>query len=913
VTTKLWYQLSADEVIEALNSSRTGLTAAEANQRLRLHGPNLLKEEAARGPWPILYRQFMDVMILILLVAAMIAWMMGDHTDMTMILVIVLLNASLGFSQEYRAEKALATLRRLEQPLVVVRRDGNFMQMSSQEVVPGDMMALEAGQRVSADGRLVEAVHLKVDESHLTGESVAVTKQVRTLHAKSVSLGDRSNMVFMGTTVMMGHAWAVVTETGMKTELGKIAHLLQTVEERKTPLQIRLAYLGKWLAAAALAMTAVIFIAGLLRGEPLYVMLLTAISLAVAVIPEALPAMVTIVLALGAQRMVRRNALIRKLPAVETLGSVTTICSDKTGTLTQNVMSVELIYFQGRLLDITGNGYSPEGNFYEKGQELNPQAEPALLQLLRAAALCTTARLQEQEGRWIILGDPTEGALLVAAAKAGLWKGKLEEEYPRMGEIPFDPIRKLMTTIHRDPEGRLWAFTKGSIEEVLRRSTAAAEGETLKPLTRHHRDEIMRINRQLASDGVRVLACAMRKLEATPHAEDLLVPRIERGLSRSFEVKGVEKELTFLGLFGMMDPPRPEAKEAVTRCRAAGIRPVMVTGDHRITGEAIATHLGIKGPDDQILAGEDLEPLAPERLKSLAPSVSVYARVSPEHKVKIVEALKQRGEIVAMTGDGVNDAPALRAADIGVAMGRSGTDVAREASKMVLLDDNFATIVAAVEEGRIIYDNIRKFTRYMLSTNSGEILTMFFAILFGLPLPLLPIQILWINLVTDGLPALALGVEPPERAVMKRPPRHPQESLFAGGLGFHIIWVGLLMGLETIGIFGWAHQNQGLVHGQTMTFFTMTMFQMFHVLAIRSERDYLWTIGLFSNPKLIGSVLLTVIFQLAITYSPLLQPIFRTTALTAGELTACITVSSTVYFAVEAEKWWRYRRKSWSN
>jgi len=895
VITKPWYKLNADEVLQQLGSSRTGLSTAEAQRRLKLHGPNLLKQEIQRGPWPILFRQFTDIMILILLVAAAIAWSMGDVSDTVMILVIVGLNATLGFSQEYRAERALAALRRLEQPQGVVRRDGALVQIPSLELVPGDLMSLEAGQRAPADGRLIEAVHLKMNESHLTGESVAVTKHTRTLHGGDLPLGDRANLVFMGTTVMTGHAWAVVSETGMETELGRIAHLLQTVEEHKTPLQIRLAYLGKWLAAAALAMTAVIFVAGLLRGEPIELMLLTAISLAVAVIPEGLPAVVTIVLALGAQRMVRRNALIRKLPAVETLGSVTTICFDKTGTLTQNIMSVELVYVQGRLVDITGNDYTPEGRFYEKGRELDLQAETALLEILRAAALCTNARLQQQEGRWTVLGDPTEGALLVAAAKAGLWKDKLEEEYPRIGEIPFDSTRKLMSTVHKDLKGQAWVFTKGSIEEILRRSSAIAQGQSHEPLTRHRHDDIVMINRELANDGVRVLACAMRRFETIPPAEDL---------------KSVEEDLVFLGLFGMMDPPRPEAKAAVTRCREAGIRPVMITGDHRITAEAIATNLGVKGADDRILTGEDLDLMTTEGLRLLAPNVSIYARVSPEHKVKIVQALKAQGEVVAMTGDGVNDAPALRAADIGVAMGRGGTDVAREASEMVLLDDNFVTIVSAVEEGRIIYDNIRKFTRYMLSTNSGEILTMFFAILFGLPLPLVPIQILWINLVSDGLPALALGFEPPERAVMRRPPRHPQESLFAGGLGLHILWVGLLMGLGSIGIFGWAHWNQDLAHGQTMTFVTLTMFQMFHVLAIRSERDYLWTIGLFSNPKLMGAVLLTIVLQMAITYSPPLQPIFHTTALTAGELAACIVVSSTVFVAVEGEKWLRYRRKA---
>jgi len=647
-------------------------------------------------------------------------------------------------------------------------------------------------------------------------------------------------------------------------------------------------------AAAAVAMTGLIFAAGLARGEPMERMFLTAVSLAVAVIPEGLPAVVTIVLAFGAQAMVRRNALIRKLPAVETLGSVTTICSDKTGTLTQNLMSVEMVYVEGRLVNITGNGYAPEGNFQAKGERLDPKNDPALLQLLRASALCTNARLQQQEGRWTVLGDPTEGALLAAAAKAALWKDNLEAEYPRITEIPFDSNRKLMTTIHRDLSGRIWVFSKGSIEEILRRTVSVMEGGTVKPLSRHHRDEIMRIHRDLAADGVRVLACAMRGLETAPSEEGL---------------KKIEDGMVFLGLFGMMDPPRPEAREAVAVCHEAGIRPVMITGDHRITAEAIATDLKIKRPENRVLSGEDLESLSPEALGLMVPNVSVYARVSPEQKLKIVQAFKGRGEVVAMTGDGVNDAPALRMADIGVAMGHGGTDVAREAADMVLLDDNFATIVSAVKEGRVIYDNIRKFTRYMLSTNCGEIMTMFFAILLGFPLPLLPIQILWVNLVTDGLPALALGAEPAEPGVMKRPPRDPDESLFAGGLGLQIVWVGLLMGLGTIAAFGWFYRSRDLVHGQTVAFFTLTMFQMFNVLAIRSEQNPLWRIGFFSNPHLMAAVALTAGLQFVITYHPRLQPIFHTASLTAGELAACLAVALTVYFAVEGEKWLRYRKQ----
>jgi len=889
--TQSWHSLDTDEVLSQLESSRSGLSADEAGRRFRRVGPNLLKRENRNRIGPILIRQFADVMILILFLAAGIAAWMGDWTDAAMILVIVGLNAALGFSQDYRAERALEALRKLERLRVVVRRNGGFSEIPSQELVPGDLMALNEGQRVPADGRLIETVQLRLDESHLTGESLPLLKHSRSLQRKDLPLGDRLNMVFKGTSVVGGHAWAVVTETGMGTELGKIARLLQTVEDRKTPLQNRLAHLGKGLAAAAVAMTGLIFIAGLLRGEPVESMLLTAISLAVAVIPEGLPAVVTIVLALGAQGMVRRNALIRKLPAVETLGSVTTICSDKTGTLTQNVMSVGIICIEGRRVSLTGNGYEPEGNFLENKEARDPGDDPALQQILRAAALCTNARLEQREARWTVLGDPTEGALLTAAAKAGLSKGSLESDYPRLAEQPFDSDRKLMTTVHRDPSGGILAFSKGSIEAILRRTVSVTEGGGVVPMNRHRHDEIMRIHRELAADGVRVLACAMRRLESLPSDPGL---------------KDLEREMIFLGLIGMMDPPRSGARAAVADCRDAGIRPVMITGDHRITAEAIATQLGIRGPKDRTLSGEELESLSPEDLARMVPDVSVYARVSPEQKVKIIQAFKRRGEIVAMTGDGVNDAPALRLADIGVAMGKEGTDVAREAADMVLLDDNFATIVSAVREGRVIYDNIRKFTRYMLATNGGEIMTMFFALLFGLPLPVLPVQILWINLVTDGLPALALGVEPAEPDIMKHPPRRPDESLFSGGLGLHIIWVGLLMGLGTIGIFAWLLESRDLAQGRTGAFFTLTMFQMFNVMAIRSERNYLWRIGLASNPKLLGAVLLTVALQFVITYHPLLQPVFHTAALAAGDLAACTVVALTVYLAVEGEKWLRY-------
>jgi Ca2+-transporting ATPase len=890
----LWHRLAVDDALARLESSPSGLSEAEAGRRLETHGPNRLRQEPGRSAWRIFFGQLTDVMILILLAAAAIAWWMGDLTDVAMILVIVALNATLGFAQEHRAERALASLKKLEQPQVIVRRDGVWKQRSSQDLVPGDLIELTEGQRVPADGRLLDTVRMRVDESHLTGESAPVDKESGTLPAAEAPLGDRVNLVFMGTTVLSGHGTAVVTRTGMGSELGKIAHLLQTVTSQTTPLQRRLASLGRWLAGAVLAVTAVIFLAGLLRGESAELMLLTAISLAVAAIPEGLPAVVTIVLALGAQAMIRRQALIRKLPAVETLGSVTVICTDKTGTLTQNVMAVERLAVGGpgggRIVTLTGAGYRPEGDFIERGNRIDPSSDPAIRRLLEAAALCTNAVLQCHEGEWRVLGDPTEGALLTAAAKAGVWKTKLEADYPRIAELPFDGSRKLMTTLHRDPAGGVAVFTKGGIEAVLTRSATVADGEQTAPLTAERRDALLTLNLAWASRGVRILACAARRLPSAPSGESL---------------PAVERELCLLGLVGMIDPPRPEAKDAVARCRQAGIRPVLMTGDHRVTAEAIAAALAIHEPGRPVLTGDELETMSVEKLAEEVNAVSVYARLSPEQKVKIVQALQRRGEIVAMTGDGVNDAPALRLADIGVAMGRGGTDVARDAADLILLDDHFATIVSAVEGGRRIYDNIRKFTRYMLSTNSGEILTMLFAILLGVPLPLLPIQILWINLVTDGLPALALGVEPAERDLMKRPPRRPDESLFAGGLGWQVIWAGALMGLLTIALFSWVLSTADLAHARTMAFFTLTVLQMSNVLAVRSEREPLWVAGPFTNPKLAGAVLLTVVLQAAITYSPALQTVFHTVSLTATELGLGLLAACVVYAAVEAEKWWR--------
>jgi Ca2+-transporting ATPase len=804
-------------------------------------------------------------MIIVLIGAAVVSGIVGDVEDTAAIIVIVILNAVIGFFQEYRAEQAMAALKRMAEAGAHVLRNGRVEIVNATGLVPGDVVLLEAGNVVPADLRIIETARLKIDESALTGESVAVEKQIQPLTIVAAPLGDKTCLAYKGTIVTYGRARGVVVATGMNTELGKIAALLSDDSEIKTPMQKRLARFGKLLALAALAICMLVFIVGVLRGEPVLLMFMTAVSLAVAAIPEALPAVVTVSLALGARKMVKQHALIRRLPAVETLGSVTFICSDKTGTLTQNKMHVTAIYADGALCDTWQNG---------------DKAEPWLT-LFHALALSNDAHLDHHNK---VHGEPTEAALLAAAQAAGWDKTRLEREAPRLKELPFDSERKRMTTFHGISENVI-AYTKGSPESVLPccERILVADGEQIID-----RAALLQQTESMAANGLRVLAIAYRYWPTLPTSE------------RPDEL---ENGLIFLGFVGLIDPPRSEAKGAVSLCKSAGITPVMITGDHPATARAIARELGILGNDDgRVMTGVELERLDQMAFEAEVEHVRVYARVDPAQKIKIVQALQDKGEVVAMTGDGVNDAPALKAADIGIAMGKGGTDVAREAAHMVLLDDNFATIVHAVREGRRIFDNIRKFIKYTMTSNAGEIWTIFLAPFLGLPIPLLPIHILWINLVTDGLPGLALTAEPAEHGIMRRPPRPLRESIFAHGMWQHMIWVGLLMGGLCLLTQAWA-LHSGSAHWQTMVFTVLTLSQMGHVLAIRTERESLFSVGVFSNPLLVFAVLLTFALQMATIYVPALNPIFKTQALSMGELVLCLALSSVVFFAVEIEKW----------
>jgi len=892
-----WHSLDVEEVLRKLRTSEEGLSEEEARRRLEEFGPNELRKEKGKSPWSIFLDQFKDFLILLLLAATLVSLLIGEAFDAAAIMAIVVMSAFLGFLQEYRAERALEALKKMAAPEAVVLREGRERRIPAREVVPGDIVLLHPGDKVPADARLVEQFNLRVDEAPLTGESVPVNKEVAVLPPET-ALADRKNMLYAGTVVTYGRGKAAVVATGMGTEFGRIAQMIQTVVEEETPLERRMAEIGKWLGIGSLAVVAVVALLGLLRGHALLEMFLWGVSLAVAAVPEALPAVVTGALAIGVQRMARRNAIVRRLPAVETLGCTTFICSDKTGTLTKNEMTVRRIWLDGETIEVTGVGYEPEGEFIRGANAI--EEDEGLKLLLRTALLCNDAHLERESETWTLIGDPTEGALVVAAAKAGLDKKELDRLYPRIAEVPFTSERKRMSTIHTTPIGAngrspLLVCAKGAPEIVLARCDRIWRDGRIVELDEATRGEILRANEGMAADALRVLGVAYKELppDASDFGEDV-----------------VERDLVFLGLMAMIDPPRDEVRDALRLCERAGVEVAMVTGDHKLTAVAIAQELGMLKEGSLTLTGVELDRLDDEEFEGIVEDVGVYARVSPEHKMRIVEALKRRGHIVAMTGDGVNDAPALKRADMGVAMGITGTEVTKEASDMVLADDNFATIVAAIEEGRAIYDNVKKYLAFLLSCNVGEILIMFVASLMGLPLPLTAIQILWVNLVTDGLPAIALGVDPAEPDIMLRPPRDPKESIFTLPVKLLIAVISILMTVGIIPVFASVLPGAGLVKAQTMAFTMMTMFEMFNAFNCRSERHSIFRVGPFANRWLVLAVLSSLLLQAAVIYIPFLQSIFGTAALGLTDWLLIIAISSSALIVVEAGKWLvaRFRR-----
>ncbi|MGD8624031.1 MAG: cation-translocating P-type ATPase [Anaerolineae bacterium] len=922
---KAWYTLTPPEAASALDSDlEEGLTQAQVRQYQERFGPNELREAPGRGFWRMLLDQFNQFLVLILIAAAVVSALIGwseytrtgdttEFIDAGAIMAIVILNAILGVLQEGRAEEALAALKKMASPNARVLRDGHLTTIPSRDLVPGDVVILETGNYVPADVRLIESVNLRIEEASLTGESVPVGKDAQDVLEEDASLGDRWNMAFMSTVVTYGRGRGLVVDTGMTTEIGKIAEMIQSYEEEPTPLQVKLEQLGRTLGFATLVICGLVGVIGIVRDTQLGIlfgqglgayfgleetvpklveMFMVAVSLAIAAVPEGLPAVVTISLALGMQEMVRRHALIRKLPAVETLGSATAICSDKTGTLTQNEMTAVQMYVDRSLLNITGEGYRPEGRFMEDGYEVGLEGYPGMRLLLRAGLLCNDARLEqvdeEGESQWRIAGDPTEGAFIVAAAKAGYHKEELGEEYPRIAEIPFDSERKRMTTFHPDPRyGDYVAYMKGAPDVVLGLCNNILEDGTIRPLTTERRQNVLEENEALAANALRVLGVAFRPLKEVPDN-----PQPEEN----------ERDFVFIGLLGMIDPARPEVQPAIQSARNAGIETVMITGDYLNTAVAIGKEIGLLREGDRSLTGADLERMDDEEFETIVEDVAVYARVSPQHKVKIVDGLKARGHVVAMTGDGVNDAPALKRASIGVAMGITGTDVTKETAEMVLTDDNYASIVSAIEQGRVIYSNIRKFVYYLLSCNMAEITILFIAMLLDWPLPLVAIQLLVLNLITDGAPALALGMEKGDPDIMIQKPRPVNEPIINRNMivGIAVQTVAITVAVLIAFRLG---LSDGETHARTMAFATLSISELLRAYTSRSERYSVFAIGVFSNRWMQWAVLTSLVILMAIIYVPFLDPIFDTTFLTLQDWLVMLPLILVPSIAAEANKW----------
>jgi Ca2+-transporting ATPase len=879
--TTVWHSLSIEDALAQLDARREGLAGEEATRRLAEHGPNELQASTRTSAWRTFAAQFENVLILILLAATLVSGFLGHTLEAVVITVIVLFAVLLGFIQEHRAGRALEALREMAAPVARVLRDGLETVVPARDLVPGDVVVLRTGDRIPADARVLQAVNLAIDEAALTGESATVDKTTDPLADERLGIGDRRNMTYAGTSVARGRGQVLVVGTGMSTEFGRIAQMVDSVEAGRTPLQVNLDRLGATLGKGALAIVAVVVVVGLSRGLPVIDMFLFGIALAVAAVPEALPAVVTISLAIGLRRMVKRNALVRRLPIVETLGSTSVICSDKTGTLTRNEMTVRQVFVDGQVLELTGGGYEPTGDVQLEGRSIQPPA--ALLELLRASALASDAQLVSREGRWRIEGDPTEGALVVAARKVGVDADRLNAEEPRVGEIPFSSERRRMTTLHATQD----AYSKGAAEDVLASCTSLLRAGEDQPVTESDREAVRAMERRMAAEGLRVLAIARK-----------------RGAS----LATAEQDMTLLGLVAMMDPPRDEARAAVHTCKVAGIQPVMITGDHPLTASAIAGELGIL-EGRRAITGRELESMSDDELKRDVTGIAVYARVSPADKLRVVDAWQSRGQVVAMTGDGVNDAPALKKADVGIAMGIAGTDVSKEAAGMTLLDDNFATIVAAVEEGRIVFGNIKKYLMYLLSCNVGEIVLLAGAVIAGLPMPLTAVQILYVNLATDGLPALALAVDPPESDLMGRSPRDPRVGIFTRPVVIMLITAGVWSALVNIVLFTWlTRAGRPLEQVMAMTFVLLVLVQFFNAYNCRSDRLSIVRAP-FANRWLNLAVVWELLLLIVIAYTPFLQRAFGTFSFSLADWGLMAAFAFSIVPVVETVKW--MARRGW--